>query len=131
MHSTVFNRQFSAGSTGEYAKSRHKFISSCGNFIYHLGIIDYLQEFNMDKIAENKFKTFSNWKTGHLISAINAIDYQKRFVDFMREEVIIEQSSLRKKSGRKSKLSDVDEEERDGGPYDQDTTINESTLYQQ
>jgi hypothetical protein len=90
MHSTVFNRQFSVGSTGEYAKSRHKFISSCGNFIYHLGIIDYLQEFNMDKIAENKFKTFSNWKTGHLISAINAIDYQKRFVDFMREEVIIE-----------------------------------------
>jgi hypothetical protein len=100
MDSIGMNRTLSGGSTGGFGKTRHKFISSCGNFIYHLGIIDYLQEFNMDKIAENKFKTFSNWKTGHLISAINAIDYQKRFVDFMREEVIIEQSSQRRKSGK-------------------------------
>mmetsp|Transcript_41115 Transcript_41115/g.62483 ORF Transcript_41115/g.62483 Transcript_41115/m.62483 type:complete len:159 (+) Transcript_41115:395-871(+) len=26
--------------------NRHKYISSCGNYIYHLAIIDYLQSFN-------------------------------------------------------------------------------------
>ena len=30
-------------------KTRYKFISECGKFIYHFSIIDYLQEYNTDK----------------------------------------------------------------------------------
>ena len=36
--------------------SRHKFLSSCGRYIYHIGIIDYLQDFNVDKKLENLLK---------------------------------------------------------------------------
>jgi hypothetical protein len=36
--------------------SRHKFLSKCGRYIYHIGIIDYLQDFNFDKKLENLLK---------------------------------------------------------------------------
>ena len=39
-----------------FKKTRHKFLSKSGRFIYHLGIIDYLQEYNFDKKMENFFK---------------------------------------------------------------------------
>jgi hypothetical protein len=35
-------------------------MSKKGEFIYHIGIIDYLQDFNIDKIMESKFKLFIN-----------------------------------------------------------------------
>jgi hypothetical protein len=37
-------------------KSGYKFESACGNFIYHLGIIDYLQKYDAWKKAERIFK---------------------------------------------------------------------------
>ena len=36
--------------------SRHKFLSKDGRYIYHIGIIDYLQDFNFDKKLENLLK---------------------------------------------------------------------------
>lgn len=36
--------------------NRHKFLSKCGRYIYHIGIIDYLQDFNFDKKLENFLK---------------------------------------------------------------------------
>jgi len=35
---------------------RHKFLSRCGRYIYHVGIIDYLQDYNFDKKIENFLK---------------------------------------------------------------------------
>ena len=57
-------RKISVGSTSEekqfikarFEGSRHKFLSQCGRFIYHIGIIDYLQDFNFDKKLENFLK---------------------------------------------------------------------------
>ena len=57
-------RKISVGSTSEekmfikarFEGSRHKFLSTCGRFIYHIGIIDYLQDFNFDKKLENFLK---------------------------------------------------------------------------
>ena len=44
------------------------------NQVYHLAIIDYLQEYNLEKRIENLFKTKVLFK-GQGISAINAKDY--------------------------------------------------------
>jgi 1-phosphatidylinositol-4-phosphate 5-kinase len=38
-------------------KLRHQFISECGKWIYHLSVIDYLQDFNIEKKIENFLKT--------------------------------------------------------------------------
>ena len=35
---------------------RHKYLSTCGKYIYHLALIDYLQEFNLEKKGESTFK---------------------------------------------------------------------------
>ena len=72
----------------EMDKTRHKFLSTSGRYIYHIGIIDYLQDYNFEKIMENKFKIFIN-KQGAQISAIEPKGYYKRYIKFMREKVII------------------------------------------
>ena len=43
-------------------------MSEGGKYIYHIGIIDYLQDFNMDKWVENQYK--STIDDGSLISAV-------------------------------------------------------------
>jgi len=58
--------------------NRHKYLSRTGRFIYHMSIIDYLQDFNIDKKLENKLKVFINEK-GAEISAIEPNGYCKRF----------------------------------------------------
>ena len=62
-------------------KSRHTFMSEDGKYIYHLGVIDYLQDFNFEKWGENKFKSLIN--DGNLISAVPPDQYLKRFFNFM------------------------------------------------
>ena len=39
------------------ARRRHKFYSSCNRYTYHVSIIDYLTDFNLNKQIESKFKT--------------------------------------------------------------------------
>jgi hypothetical protein len=58
-------------------------------YIYHLGIIDYLQDFNMDKFLENKFKSMRD--DGNLISAVPPEPYSHRFFNFMQNQVVINQ----------------------------------------
>ena len=70
--------------------SRHKFLSVCGRYIYHIGIIDYLQDFNLDKKMENLLKQRILGK-GEGISAVHPKKYASRFVRFMRDHVIIDQ----------------------------------------
>jgi len=62
-------------------KTRHLFMSEDGKFIYHLGIIDYLQDWNFDKWGENKFKSLIS--DGDLISAVPPQKYSHRFFNFM------------------------------------------------
>ena len=64
-------------------------MSEDGKYIYHVGIIDYLQDFNLDKYAENKFKSVVD--NGSLISCVPPEAYSQRFFNFMQSHVIINQ----------------------------------------
>lgn len=79
----------------KFEKTRHKFLSDNEDFIYHLSIIDYLQDFNTDKILENHFKTILNKKDKELISAVNPSLYQSRFIEFMADTVIVNWEDLK------------------------------------
>lgn len=75
--------------TAKFEGSRHKFLSVCGRYIYHIGIIDYLQDFNFDKRMENLLKQRILSK-GEGISAVHPTKYAARFIRFMRDNVIID-----------------------------------------
>lgn len=49
-------------------KSRFKFHSVDGKYIYHIGIIDYLQDYDFGKKFENWAKSLTH--NGKLISAV-------------------------------------------------------------
>jgi len=69
--------------------TRHKFLSRCGRYIYHVGIIDYLQDYNFDKKIEN-FLKYTLLRHGKGISAVPPPVYADRFLRFMRDHVIID-----------------------------------------
>ena len=71
----------------KFVGSRHKFLSTCGRYIYHIGIIDYLQDFNFDKKGENFLKQ-TLLRHGPGISAVHPPQYAERFLRFMRDYVI-------------------------------------------
>ena len=74
---------------------RHRFYSSNKKYIYHVGIIDYLQDFNLDKILENKFKTLFRSSNAE-ISAVEPNRYASRYLKFMRDHVFINQTEEEK-----------------------------------
>jgi len=61
-------------------------MSDDGMYLYHLGIIDYLQEFNVLKKLENFAKGYKEDK--HKISSVPADEYGERFFSFMKKYVI-------------------------------------------
>lgn len=71
--------------------TRHKYIAETGRYIYHIAIIDYLQDYNLEKKAENWIKVWVYQRKEELMSAVNADMYMKRFYKFMKENVIINQ----------------------------------------
>ena len=77
----------------ERAELRHQFTSHCGRYKYHIAIIDYLCDYNIEKKLENWFKSkkFKKEKAKQ-ISAVPPDQYEKRFWKFMSREVIINES---------------------------------------
>ena len=67
-------------------------MSEDGKFIYHLGIIDYLQDFNMDKWGENKLKSLIS--DGTMISSVPPKAYMERYFNFMQSQVVINQEAV-------------------------------------
>jgi hypothetical protein len=63
--------------------SRHKYISKDGKYIYHLGIIDPLQAWDMDKIVERYAKIILLRKNGKNLSAVEPNFFAKRWLTFM------------------------------------------------
>ena len=55
--------------------------------VYHIGIIDYLQEWNLQKKGENFAKTFFKPDRKPKLSAIPPQKYRTRFIDFMSGKV--------------------------------------------
>jgi hypothetical protein len=103
------NPTFLAGA-GKFEKTRHKFMSVDESFIYHLSVIDYLQDYNSDKFLEHQFKALLNKKENHnLISAVDPSTYRNRFVNFMRDKVIVDVTKMAhddKAAKRKNSSSD-------------------------
>jgi hypothetical protein len=59
------------------------------DMIYHISIIDYLQEWNLNKKGERFIKTVLLQKDGVGLSAIEPVQYAKRFSHFMEMNVFV------------------------------------------
>ena len=81
----------------EFFSSRHIFLSSNRQYIYHIAIIDYLQDYNGGKKQEHFFKTIWRGKDAE-ISAVPPKRYEKRYVDFMDQEVFLNDQERIQKS---------------------------------
>ncbi|GLE02810.1 hypothetical protein PINS_up011674 [Pythium insidiosum] len=59
-------------------------------FVYFLGVIDILQQYNTRKIAETFIKGFRHNRKE--ISAVNPVFYGDRFIEFMEKHVILDET---------------------------------------
>ena len=59
--------------------SRHQIESDCGTMIYHMAIIDFLQEWNFDKKGEAFLKRTLKGRDPDLISCVPPGHYACRF----------------------------------------------------
>ena len=66
-----------------YFWNRHRFMSEDRKFIYHIAIIDYLQDFNLNKKMEFFLKGIRNGSWFAEYSCVPPSWYQERFVKFM------------------------------------------------
>jgi hypothetical protein len=67
--------------------NRHMFMSKCGQYIYHVSIIDYMQLWNFDKKSEVFAKTWLLGKDKKQISAVEPHYYARRFMRFVRANI--------------------------------------------
>jgi len=72
----------------DFEEKRHTFLSSNLQYIYHIAIIDYLQDYNFDKKLENFVKTIWRGRAAE-ISAVPPERYAKRYIEFMENQVIL------------------------------------------
>ena len=67
--------------------SPHVFMSEDGKYIYHVGIIDYLQDYDSSKRIEHWYKSMID--DGNAISCVPPKKYVQRFFNFMQSQVIV------------------------------------------
>lgn len=72
---------------GELMSKRHCFVND--KRIFHMAIIDYLQEWNFAKKLERFTKTNILGKDRQTLSAIEPNTYASRFGKFMNEHVLL------------------------------------------
>mmetsp|Transcript_31619 Transcript_31619/g.36095 ORF Transcript_31619/g.36095 Transcript_31619/m.36095 type:complete len:159 (+) Transcript_31619:1964-2440(+) len=78
----------------DFEGKRHMFLSSNMMYIYHVAIIDYLQNYNLDKKMEHLVKTILRGRKSE-ISAVPPERYSKRYIEFMENQVfIVDKKSL-------------------------------------
>jgi len=56
--------------------------------VYHMAIIDYLQEWNCNKKGERFLKVYCRCKNGPTLSAIEPKEYARRFRHFIELNVL-------------------------------------------
>ena len=71
---------------GELMSRKHCFVNTPR--VYHIAIIDYLQEWNLNKKLERFTKTVLLGKDKDNLSAIEPEQYSKRFLSFMEKNVL-------------------------------------------
>jgi len=69
--------------------SKRIFVSKDKKYIYCLGIIDYLQLFNMGKFLENKYKSILFGDEVKHVSAVDPLMYSSRMLSFAKEYIFI------------------------------------------
>lgn len=74
---------------GEQRNLNKIFKSRNEKYIYVLGLIDYLQKFNLSKFLENKYKSILYGKEMINISAVDPILYGKRMHNFAIENIFV------------------------------------------
>lgn len=88
------------GQNGKRALVRHRFHSSCGRYVYHIAVIDFLTRFNLAKRMESFYKvTIKNNKPEN-VSCVEPIRYAKRFTKFILRQVIVNEALERQKDRR-------------------------------
>ena len=88
-----YSRPFSSWQKSD--TSRNQFKSSCGNYIYHVSVIDFLTMFNFEKRMESFYKVFVKNQNAKLISCVEPKLYGSRFRHFMKNEVILNEDADR------------------------------------
>lgn len=91
INDNAFSRPFSSWQKSD--TSRNQFKSSCGNYIYHVSVIDFLTMFNFEKKMESFYKVFVKNQNAKLISCVEPKLYGSRFRNFMKNEVILNEDA--------------------------------------
>ena len=73
----------------QFMSNNHCFRGIKGDRLIHLSIIDYLQEWDSKKRCERFAKTSLLGKDGDKLSAIEPVEYAKRFEKFMIRNVFM------------------------------------------
>ena len=58
-----------------------------GQFRYHIGIIDFLTSYTTAKKFETKLNALLHWSEADKTSCQHPVDYQKRFVSFLADQL--------------------------------------------
>ena len=64
------------------------FTTSNGKYMYCVGIIDYLQQFNLSKFLENKYKTLMYGRQIKNVSAVDPVIYADRMVNYLTDKFL-------------------------------------------
>ena len=76
------------GLLGNQLYLNRTFKSNNMKYLYIIGIIDYLQNFNIRKFFEQKIKNIIYWKEGKNVSVQDPVTYKNRFLKFMKENML-------------------------------------------
>ena len=71
-------------------------MSDCGNYVYHIAIIDYLTDYNMQKWFELQWKHYGLNNKKEVISVAHPNMYGNRFIKFLNSQVIVNEKLQRK-----------------------------------
>ena len=63
------------------------YVSKDNKYLYCVGLIDYLQKFDMSKFLENKYKSLLHGKEIKNVSAVDPMIYASRMLDFAKKYI--------------------------------------------
>lgn len=79
---------------GDKRCCRRIFKSENQKYIYIMGIIDYLQKFNVAKFLENKYKSVLYGDEIRYVSAVDPTIYSQRMFDFSKDFIFVNGENL-------------------------------------
>jgi hypothetical protein len=79
---------------GDRRCCRRIFKSENSKYLYIIGIIDYLQKFNVAKFLENKYKSVFYGDEIRYVSAVDPTIYSERMFDFSKNFIFVSSSNI-------------------------------------